>query len=248
MDEARRLAEFGIVRVRAENPSPLTLSGTNTWVVRTQAGTVVIDPGPLIEEHLAAIERAAGGSVAGIALTHRHADHDEAAEELAGRLGGVPVAAVEGGDVPLADGAVAFGLDVVATPGHAPDHVAFVIATACFSGDAVLGEGSVFVADQLGEYLAALERLRALALAVVCPGHGPAIWDPDDKLAGYVEHRLDRERKLVEALDAGRRSEDELLDAAWSDVPEVLRPAAAWTLRAHLGKLRAEGRLPPDVQ
>jgi glyoxylase-like metal-dependent hydrolase (beta-lactamase superfamily II) len=120
----------------------------------------------------------------------------------------------------------------------------------CFTGDTVLGSGSVFIAPgegSLSAYLDSLRRLRALDLEVLCPGHGPFVWDPAAKLDEYISHRLDRERRLVEALDSGLRGEDELLDAAWSEVPEELRGAAALTLRAHLEKLREEGRLPPGV-
>ena len=113
-----------------------------------------------------------------------------------------------------------------------------------FTGDAVLGEGSVFVAEDLAGYLHALGRLRALSLQVICPGHGPEVWDPVGRIDGYVAHRLDRERRLVAALERGLRTEDELLDAVWDDAPSELRPVAAWTLRAHLDKLRGEGRLP----
>ena len=104
------------------------------------------------------------------------------------------------------------------------------------------GEGS------LSAYLDSLRRLRALDLEALCPGHGPVVWDPAAKLDEYISHRLDRERRLLEALDAGLRSESELLDAAWSEVPEHLRPAAALTLAAHLEKLGSEGRLPPELQ
>jgi glyoxylase-like metal-dependent hydrolase (beta-lactamase superfamily II) len=149
--------------------------------------------------------------------------------------------------VALADGDVFGPLRALAIPGHADDHLAFVAGAAAFTGDAVLGEGSVFVASRLGEYLGGLEALRALGLAVLCPGHGPPIWDPDAKLREYLAHRAERERKLLAALDAGARTEDELLDAAWADAPAALRPAAALTLRAHAGKLRDEGRLPDDV-
>ena len=83
---------------------------------------------------------------------------------------------------------------------------------------------------------------------MLCPGHGPYVWDPQAKLAEYIEHRLDRERRLLEALDAGRRSTGDLLDAAWADAPAHLRPAAAMSLAAHLEKLRDEGRLPPGVE
>jgi glyoxylase-like metal-dependent hydrolase (beta-lactamase superfamily II) len=139
----------------------------------------------------------------------------------------------------------------VATPGHAPDHLAFVAGRACFTGDAVLGEGSVFVAPDPGAlrgYLAALERLRAMDLAVLCPGHGPLVLDANAKLDEYLAHRRDRERRLAEALAAGLRTADELLDRVWSDAPAALRGAATVTLAAHLDKLDEEGRLPEGVE
>jgi glyoxylase-like metal-dependent hydrolase (beta-lactamase superfamily II) len=111
----------------------------------------------------------------------------------------------------------------------------------------VLGEGSVFIAPgegSLSAYLDSLRRLRELDLDVLCPGHGPYVTDPAAKLDEYIAHRLDRERRLLEALDAGVTERDSLLDAAWSDVPEHLRGAAALTLAAHLEKLAEEGRLP----
>ena len=126
----------------------------------------------------------------------------------------------------------------------------FVAGRAAFTGDAVLGEGSVFIAPDggsLGAYLDGLRRLRALGLERLYPGHGPVVEDPAAKLDEYVAHRLERERRIVAALDAGARSEDELLDAAWDVIPAGLRTPAAWTLAAHLQKLRAEGRLPDGV-
>ena len=96
-----------------------------------------------------------------------------------------------------------------------------------FSGDAVLGHGSVYVAPDPGAlrgYLAALDRLLALDLDVICPGHGPLVAEPHAKLAEYRDHRLDRERRLVAALDDGLRAPDELLDRAWSDVPASCAP------------------------
>ena len=244
------LAALGIARLRADNPSPYTLDGTNTWVIGREPAWVV-DPGPALEEHLDAIaaEVERRGGAGGIALTHDPADHAEGVAALRERLGGPPVAAARyPGDVALADGDAFGPLRALAIPGHADDHLAFVADGAAFTGDAVLGEGSVFVTDRLGEYLAALERLRGLGLALLCPGHGPPIWDPDAKLGEYLAHRAERERNLLAALDAGARTEDELLDAAWADAPAALRPAAALTLRAHAGKLRDEGRLPDDVR
>jgi len=113
-----------------------------------------------------------------------------------------------------------------------------------------MGNGSVFVspgAGSLSAYLDSLRRLRELDLDVLCPGHGPYIRDPQVRLGEYLEHRLERERLLLEALGAGARTEDELLRLAWSDVPAVLRPAAALTLRAHLEKLEEEQRLPDGL-
>jgi glyoxylase-like metal-dependent hydrolase (beta-lactamase superfamily II) len=156
-----------------------------------------------------------------------------------------------GADERIGDGDRVGPCEVVATPGHAPDHLAFVTGSAALVGDSVLGTGSVFVAPDPGAlagYLAALRRLHALGLDVLGPGHGPVIADPAAKLEEYVAHRLDRERRLLAALGEGRRTTDELLDAAWADVPEHLRPAAAVTLAAHLDKLAEEGRLPDDAQ
>jgi glyoxylase-like metal-dependent hydrolase (beta-lactamase superfamily II) len=135
---------------------------------------------------------------------------------------------------------------VVPTPGHADDHVVFTLGDVCFCGDLVLGEGSTFVPPDGGSlvaYLASLERLRDLDAALLCPGHGPWITDPRAKVEEYIEHKLDRERKLLAALAAGERSRARLLDAAWDDVPPELRGAAAIVMQAHLEKLGSEGRL-----
>jgi glyoxylase-like metal-dependent hydrolase (beta-lactamase superfamily II) len=132
---------------------------------------------------------------------------------------------------------------VVAVPGHTDDHLVYVTGRAAFTGDAVLGEGSVFVSGRLREYLEGLRRLRALELEVLYPGHGDAVTDPAAKLDEYLAHRAERERKLLAALEAGAEGEEALLDAAWEDAPAPVRPFAAVTLRAHLEKLREEGRI-----
>jgi glyoxylase-like metal-dependent hydrolase (beta-lactamase superfamily II) len=227
-------ADHGIVLVRADNPGPLTLTGTNTWIVDGW----VVDPGPAIDAHLDAVA-AAAGEVAGVAVTHDHEDHAGGLPGLLARVGEVPVVSARAG---AGEGDVFGPLRVVALPGHSDDHLAFVTGRAAFVGDAVLGEGSVFVSGDLAGYIDGLRRLRALDLAVLCPGHGEPIWDVAAKLDGYIAHRLDRERRVLEALDRGLRTEDELLDAAWSDAPAELRPLAAMSLRAHMAKLRAEGR------
>ncbi len=288
LEEARRLAALGVARVRAPNGGPLTLSGTNTWVLGCNPAYVV-DPGPLEETHmrrlLRLIERR--GGLGGVALTHDHHDHAEAAETLIERasalvsgagaaappaagsaaerlgLGGAAEPSGAGGArAPLAAGRgrcdviledrLRFGpLQAIRTPGHSPDHFAFVAGEACFTGDAVLGEGSVFIAPDPGAlsfYLAALRGLATMPLSVLCPGHGPAVWDPQGKLSEYVEHRLERERALIAALSGGARAVSEMLDAAWPDVDRRMRPLASVTLAAHLEKLEQEGRLPDGVE
>jgi glyoxylase-like metal-dependent hydrolase (beta-lactamase superfamily II) len=269
-------ADHDVALVRADNPGLLTLEGTNTWVVGRDPAWVV-DPGPLLDEHVAAVvdEVMRRGGLEGIVLTHDHADHTQATRELRlqaaqawkrrrygddvrGRANLVPIFAARGDvDVVLADGDPAGPFTAVATPGHAPDHLAYLLPDgAVFSGDAVLGRGSVGLVpgegadgrSSLGAYLDGLRRLRALPLTTIYPGHGPVVEDPAAKLDEYLEHRLDRERRLVAALDGGRRSVDELLDEVWDDVPPELRGAAAVTLAAHLEKLEEEGRLPDDVE
>jgi glyoxylase-like metal-dependent hydrolase (beta-lactamase superfamily II) len=210
----------------------------------------VVDPGPDDAAHLDAVAAAvaARGGAGGIALTHDHLDHAGGVAELRERLG-APVAAARGAiDVQLGDGDRFGPFEAIPVPGHAADHLVLVAGLVCFTGDAVLGEGSVFVASDMAAYLAALRRLRERDLALICPGHGPVVRDPAAKLDEYIAHRLDRERRLVEALAAGARSVDELLDRAWDDAPAALRPAAAVTLAAHLDKLEEEGRLPDGVE
>jgi glyoxylase-like metal-dependent hydrolase (beta-lactamase superfamily II) len=221
----------GVVRVRAPNPSALTLDGTNTYVV----GSWVVDPGPAHEGHLEAVRRAAFGGIEGVVLTHSHPDHAEGAESL-----GAPVTLPR-------DGETVGPFRALATPGHSADSVCLVAERICFTGDTVLGAGSVFIAPgegSLSEYLDSLGRLRSLPLDVLCPGHGPYVWNPAAKLDEYVAHRLEREKRLLEALSAGLRTRDELLDSAWSDAPVELRDFAALSLASHLEKLAEEGRLP----
>jgi glyoxylase-like metal-dependent hydrolase (beta-lactamase superfamily II) len=248
------LARHDVALVRADNPGPFTLEGTNTWVVGRDPAWVV-DPGPDLPAHVAevAAELRVRGGLGGIALTHGHGDHRGALAGLLDAAGPAPVGAMaaQGDETGLGDGDRFGPFLAVSTPGHATDHLAFVAGRAGFSGDAVLGRGSVFVNPDPGAlagYLDGLRRLRELDLDVLFPGHGPVVPDPAAKLDEYVAHRLDRERRLVEALARGLRGTGELLDDVWSDAPAALRPAAAVTLRAHLDKLRDEGRLPDGVE
>jgi glyoxylase-like metal-dependent hydrolase (beta-lactamase superfamily II) len=251
MTDALRRRDIALVRAR--NPGPFTLTGTNTWIVGRDPCWIV-DPGPDLDEHVEAVLSQADerGGAAGIALTHDHGDHCGAAAAVR-EATGAPVGAArwEGADATLADGDALGPLRVVATPGHATDHLAFVAGDVCFTGDAVLASSSVFVAPDRGAlrgYLAALERLRAMDLALLCTGHGPLVTDPAALLDRYLAHRRDREERLLAALADGLRDADELLDRVWDDAPSSLRLAATATLAAHLGKLEEEGRLPDDVR
>jgi glyoxylase-like metal-dependent hydrolase (beta-lactamase superfamily II) len=242
VEEGDRLPD-GVARVRADNPSPLTLDGTNTYVVARW----VVDPGPDDEAHLRAVVAAARDDVEGIVLTHDHSDHSEGAPALA-EMTGASVVRPGGGER-------VGPFETIATPGHAPDHVALFAGGALFTGDTVLGIGSVFIQPgegSLSAYLDSLRRLRELDVEAILPGHGPVVWDPRAKLDEYIEHRLERERRVIAALDAGARTRDELLDRAWDDVDfeavPYLRFAAAATLEAHLEKLAEEGRLPDDLR
>ncbi|HEU4703732.1 MAG TPA: MBL fold metallo-hydrolase [Conexibacter sp.] len=250
----RALDSHDVALVRAENPSAFTLTGTNTWIVGRD-GAWVVDPGPALPAHADAVaaEVERRGGLAGVALTHDHLDHAEGVEGLRSRSGRTaPVAGMRGEvDVRVSDGEWIGPFEALATPGHAPDHLTYVCGEVAFTGDAVLGEGSVFIAPDPGAlagYLAGLERLRERGLSLICPGHGPLVEDPGAKLDEYVRHRLAREQALLDALTAGARTIDELLDRAWADAPAILRPAATITLAAHLDKLSDEGRLPEGVE
>lgn len=197
-------------------------------------------------------EAAARGGLGGVALTHDHPDHAQAAPAIRRRFPDAPIAGARGEvDVALTAGERVGPLVAVAIPGHSPDHFGFVVDEVLFSGDAVLGEGSSFItpyAGSLRSYLDALERLRDRELALIAPGHGPLVTDVNGKLEEYIAHRREREQRLIAALREGRRTVEELLDHAWSDAPAALRPAAAATLAAHLDKLEEEGMLPDGVQ
>ncbi len=218
----------------------MTLEGTNTYVYGSDP-CVVIDPGVEDESHLAAVRAAAAerGGIGLVLLTHSHVDHVGGAEQL-----GAEVVAPSGGETHG-------GLRVLATPGHAADHVCFLGDDGvCFSGDLVLGLGSTIVppgGGALNAFMGSLRLLQGEEIDLIAPGHGPWITDPAAKLAEYVEHRETRERRLLAALERGERSRAALLAEVWDDVPIELLPMAAMAMDAHLEKLEEEGRLPGDL-
>jgi glyoxylase-like metal-dependent hydrolase (beta-lactamase superfamily II) len=250
----------------APNPSPMTLDGTRTFVV----GRVVIDPGPDDAAHLDAIVDALDGAApAAILLTHAHSDHSAAALPLARRTGasvmmsrGALYSPLHDGDVArwLADGdeveAEGGTLRAVATPGHAPEHLAFLWDDTLFAGDAFMGgSDTTLVAPPEGDlaaYLRTLDRVGELAPSVILPAHGPPIEDAGAAVERYRAHRMERIEQVVRALRAaGPARPAEILDAVYgAALHRGLRIAAEGSLHAILAYLRSMDRvraLPGDT-
>lgn len=238
--------------VLADNASPMTLDGTNTWLLRDDAqrrAAVVVDPGPLDERHLQAT-LAAAGSVPLILLTHGHPDHSEGARRLA-ELTGAPVYALDPahryGSEGLTEGSRLSGagveIEVLATPGHTADSLSFRVLDSVLTGDTILGRGSTVVAHPdgvLADYLLSLQRLSTLDSVLVLPGHGPELPDAGAAARGYLAHREQRlgqvRAVLAEALAASAR---DVVERVYADVDRALWPAAELSVRAQLAYLRS---------
>lgn len=244
--------------VLAPNPGPMTLDGTNTWVVLAEGAgeAVVIDPGPLDEGHLDRVLRIVtdrGARVTQTILTHGHLDHSEAGPRFA-ELSGSRLRAVGRGHDDLGDGSVvgvgALDLRVVATPGHTADSVSFALEAdhALLTGDMVLGRGTTVVAHPDGElaaYLDSLERLRSLTgsgeVTTILPGHGPVVPDAAAMVDFYRVHRAERLEQVRAALADGAAREADpvegVLRRVYAEVPETVWPAARLSIRAQLAYL-----------
>ncbi|MDP9396057.1 MAG: MBL fold metallo-hydrolase [Actinomycetota bacterium] len=251
--EAVRLPAWATLAL-APNPGPMTLDGTNTWVVRAPGASscVVVDPGPLHQAHLERV--AAYGPVELVLLTHRHPDHAEGAGRFA-EMTGAPVAAADPslvrGAQPLWDGQVLDGhggvrVRVLATPGHTSDSVSFVVEDdepGVLTGDTVLGRGTTVVAHPdgvLGDYLRSLDLLRGLGPARVLPGHGPLRASAVVAAEAYLEHRRARLEQVRAALAAGARTASDVVQLVYADVDRAVWPAAEQSVRAQLAYLRGE--------
>jgi glyoxylase-like metal-dependent hydrolase (beta-lactamase superfamily II) len=250
---ASRLSSLVQVVV-APNPGPMTGPGTNTYVVGT-GPTVVIDPAVDDAAYLDAVTAAARDPVM-ILVTHRHPDHTGGARALAARLS-VPVRAFgpapAGGEtvVPLEPGSeVELGearLEVVHAPGHAPDHLCFVMEgpAALFAGDNVLGEGTAVIAPPDGDmraYLHTLEKLLDLGIERIYPGHWGALDRGKKVIEGYIAHRREREAQILDALGSGAETPEEIVERVYVDTPSHLHPLAAAQVVAHLEMLVGDGR------
>jgi len=239
----------------APNPGPMTLDGTNSYLLSASgsSSSIVVDPGPDDEGHLAAL--VAAGPVELILITHRHHDHTEGAAKLAGRTG-APVRAADpdhciGGD-PLRDRevitAAGMRVEVICTPGHTTDSVSFLLpddgpAGSVLTGDTILGRGTTVIAPpdgSLGAYLASLRLLAGLGPRFVLPAHGPQLPDLSAVAAEYLAHREQRLAAIREALatlgpDA---TVGVVTDAVYTDIDASVRFAAEHSVAAQLAYLR----------
>jgi glyoxylase-like metal-dependent hydrolase (beta-lactamase superfamily II) len=238
--------------ITAPNPGPFTLDGTRTWLI---GETTIIDPGPVIDSHIAAI-REAMPLLDTILITHRHADHAPAAIPLHNATGAKIIAPrgvlddrlvarrITGGEILEMDGS---HLEVIPTPGHTREHVCFLTRESdLFSGDTVLGFGTttIFPPDgSMRDYINSLRLLRSRNPMRVFPGHGPNREAASQLIDEYIEHRLQREGQVVEAIERGATTIPGMRELIYTDLDERLLEAAEIQIQAHLTKLSDEGRV-----
>jgi glyoxylase-like metal-dependent hydrolase (beta-lactamase superfamily II) len=262
-----------IRRIVARNPGPFTFTGTGTYVVG-QGDVAVIDPGPDLPEHLAAITRTLEGErIAAILVTHTHLDHSPLAAPLAqasgARVFGLPAPRTEDAAVRLDEGqdrsfrpdelvrdgqrveGPGWTLEALATPGHASNHVCWVLAeeNALFSGDHVMGWSTTVVSPpdgDMGDYYASLDRVAAPGFGRLWPTHGPPVTEVAPFLEAYKAHRLAREGQVLEQLAQGHERISEMVPIIYADVDSRLHPAAAHSMLAHLIHLVRTGRAASD--
>jgi glyoxylase-like metal-dependent hydrolase (beta-lactamase superfamily II) len=240
-----------VALVRAPNPGPMTLDGTNTWVLRAPSGdAIVVDPGPLHEGHLAAV--AAAGDVRTIITTHHHPDHTEGIPRLLELCPGAGRWQPETGDSSLA--MAGLELRSIATPGHTADSITLLGGVdderVVLTGDTILGRGTTVIADpdgNLGDYLASLRLLELLGPLPVLPGHGPALDNCGTAAGFYLRHRLARLEQVRAACAAGAASAREVVQIVYADVDPALWPAAEASVRAQLAYLAESAASAPQA-
>lgn len=241
-----------VTAVRADNPGPLTLTGTQSYVIGT-GPLVVLDPGPADEAHLARMDEViAGRPVAAVCLTHAHADHAASASAASARWGELRASSATLGLLaehgrPLADGDLlepgeGLRLRALSTPGHSADHLCYLLQPGgmLFTGDLVLGEGSTMIGHPDGSVeacLASLARLAALRPVRLLPGHGPPVEDAPGRLEECRAHRMERAAAVRRAVEADARTVGDIRVAVYGDLPTTHHAAAELTIRAYLAYL-----------
>lgn len=251
----------GISRIVARNPGPMTYHGTNTYLIETAEGVVVLDPGPADDAaHVDAVLRATGGQPALILLSHTHSDHLGATAALQQASGArtagfrVPADARFTPDIPLSDGAEIAGMVALHTPGHASDHLCFAVRGrdgqgVLFSADHVMSWNSSVVSPPDGDmkaYFASLKRVLDRSDDMFLPGHGPALPDPRRLTRALLFHRMERERALTLALAKGPATTMALREKLYAQLEVPLQKAAERSVLAHLLKLEADGKVRRD--
>lgn len=251
--------------VLGQNPSLFAGPGTNSYLIGTGARRILLDPGQGVLDYLdvleAAMEEAGCQGLQEIVVTHGHVDHLGGVSSVMSRFGSVPVSKlpwagtddhydfpvepIGDGDVIETEGATLRGIHA---PGHAPDHLCFVLEEerAIFSGDNVLGVGTTVIPHEdgsLSDYMDSLHRLLEQEPGRIYPAHGPLIEKGDEKIREYIAHRLERDDQILRALEAGPATVPQIVAIVYTDVPRVLHAAAELSVSSHLLKLEAEGRV-----
>lgn len=265
-----------IARVLAPNPGPFTFKGTGVYIVGTGQDVAMIDPGPLLADHIEALKRALEGKrLTHILVTHTHSDHSPAAAPLkewsdaktygygphgSGKAeegvkieeGGdrdfVPDVRVKDGDVIAGNG---FTFDCVYTPGHTSNHMCYALREekALFTGDHVMGWSTTVVAPPDGDmaaYMASLKKLIARDDEILWPTHGGPVKNPKSFLQAYLDHRLEREAQILACIADGLETIPEMVARIYAAVDKRLHPAAARSVAAHLIQMAGEERVRKD--
>jgi len=261
-----------IQRVIANNPGPFTYTGTGVYIIGND-NVAVIDPGPDLAEHRAALDKALEGRVVShVLMTHHHIDHSPLAIPLARDHGcdvygfGLQIRPPEGGEVRLEAGddlsfkpdveircgdviqGDGWTIDAIHTPGHTSNHMCYVLReeNTLFSGDHIMGWSTSVVSPpdgHMGDYLDSLERIKARHFDKIWPTHGPCIEAVDDFVQAYIDHRLNRETQIITALKSGQSGIMDIVEKLYVDIDKRLYPAAAHSVLSHLIHMRETGRV-----
>lgn len=257
-----------VATVLGHNPGPFTGPGTNTYLIGTGSRPILLDTGVGVTKWAELLpvglrELAKTDQLDQVVLTHAHQDHIGGMGDVNRLFGKVKVSkkpwptpgpdAVAGGPISEIDHDATIAtagatLKAVFTPGHAPDHLCYVLIEekALFTGDVILGAGTTIIPDEtgdLGQYLDSLRRLLALDIETIYPAHGPVIRNAKQKIGEYIAHRELRERQVLGALRDGPLAVPQIVEKIYTDVPKFLHTAAAQSMRSHLKKLSNEGRV-----